>query len=155
MLLHGRETLNAIGPEPMVKSFPSKIYNFIVADAVREEANKKVTVLGAMAGGNILVQGTVVFPVNIPLAFLVTFTDGMGEFETKFRVVDPNGKIMGQEFSLGKIIKNPDQAMQLIVNFNNIPIIKPGRFQVRVMLDDHVYDESFAVGVDSSGLSKP
>lgn len=129
----------------MPKTFPSKIHTFLVADAVRAEANGKATILGAMSGGRIIIQGDPKFPIAVPLAFFVAFTDGEGDFAISIRVIDPAGTPMSADLSIGQLKKTPEQSLQLLINFPLIPFITEGRFKVQILLDDHVYEDGFSV----------
>jgi hypothetical protein len=130
----------------MAKTLPSDIYTFLVADSVREEAgSNKVTVIGGMTGGNILLKDAK-FPAGIPLAILISFRDGEGTFVAKFRVFDPKGRVMGQEFDMGTVTKEAKKTMQILVNFGVVfPIPMVGNYRVEVQLDDRIYHDSFSV----------
>ncbi len=140
------------------KDLPSGIYNFLVADNVRQESTGKVTIIGAFSAGQIILTGKPVFPVSLPLAFFVVFKDGEGIFDAKIRITDPNQKTIGDAISLGLLTKNPQQAMQLLINFPMIPLIGEGEYKVEIMLDDRVYTEEFVVrkgSLPSPQLSSP
>lgn len=114
-----------------------------------------MTIVGAIATGRILVLGRPNFPINVPLALFVAFDDGVGEFDAKFRMFDSSDKQMGKDFSLGKVHKTHDQAMQFLINFGVIPVTKLGKFKVQIFLDDHVYEDGFSVAYAPDSVSKP
>jgi hypothetical protein len=129
----------------MSKTFPTKIYNFIVADSIREEAGTgKVTIIGSISGGFILLKEKNL-PTAIPLALLAVFRDGKGSFLAKVRIFDPKNNQMGPDGTIGTVEKEPNKTMQLILNLGIFPIIQLGTFRVQIHLDNNVYEDFFTV----------
>ena len=52
---------------------------------------------------------------------------------------------MGPEFGLGKVPKYPNRAMTLIANFPVFQIPSVGDFQIKIRLDDRVYESGFSI----------
>ncbi len=83
----------------MVTVLPKQA-RFLLAEAIRDEAAGKVSLLGLYSTDEVVVQGPL--PAVVPegmhgvalqsLAILVIFVDGYGEFHVKFEFYDPDGK---------------------------------------------------------------
>jgi hypothetical protein len=130
----------------MPKVLPPGIDLFLTAESVRQEPGGKLTIIGAIMGGPLLVPAGTSFPIGIPLALLVVFQDGEGEFDTSIRIVDVAGAAMGPDVPLGIVTKIAGQPMHLSVNFGAFIVQKPGTYKVEIRLDSHVYTKDFTVG---------
>jgi hypothetical protein len=130
----------------MPKKFPSKHYLFLVADAVRQEANLKVSILGVFPAGDIRVAAGTPFPVTFPLAFWFVFVDGEGDFEAKVTVRDPSGATLVPPTPMGPPShKGTAGPLQIVVNFPLITLPSPGKYTAEIILDDRAYSDSFTV----------
>ena len=127
--------------------YPPKISTFLIADAIRREVHGKITIIGAFAGGQILLAPGSTFPAALPLAFFTAFTEGEGNFKARLRIFDPNNNRLGNEVEIGSVTKLPDQPMQLMVNFNVLPFPMSGTYKIEVSLDDRVYTEHISISI--------
>jgi hypothetical protein len=125
---------------------PTKHDMFVVADAVRQEVNQKVSILGAFPIGDIRVPAGTVFPVTFPLGFWFVFGDGEGDFNIAVRLIDPTGTALGPPTSFPPSHKGNDGPFQLVVNVPLITLPLPGKYTVEVTINDKPYRDSFSVG---------
>jgi hypothetical protein len=131
----------------MANVYPPKIDTFLIADAVRQEASKKATIIGAFAGGQIFVSPGSTFPVAFPMAIYAVFSEGEGTFKGGLNILDPNNNPLGPDIAVGEVTKTAEQPLQMILNFTLFPFPKAGVYTTKISLDDHVYLEKFSIAV--------
>jgi hypothetical protein len=130
----------------MAKIYPSKLNLFLAAEALRQEMGGKITIMGAFAGGQIVLPAKTPLPAHMSLAILAAFYDGEGDFETKLRITDPSGEET-PELPTGRISKISGQAMQVAVNFGLFAVGALGRYKIDILLDDHLYTDYLSVSM--------
>ncbi|MGO9173568.1 MAG: DUF6941 family protein [Rhodomicrobium sp.] len=133
----------------MPSKYPDKASIFLAADAVRQEVGGKVTLMGIFADGRIVLPAGTTFPAALPLAFFISFSDGEGVFATRLKVTDPNGRQLA-DAQVGNATKNPDQPMQVIINFNPFIVPSVGQYTVTLFLDKSVYHNYISVSLANS-----
>jgi hypothetical protein len=116
----------------------------IVADAIRQEAGGKVSLLGVFADGRIVVSVGSSLPLVLPLAFYFLFTDGEGSFDGKLRVLSPTSKVLF-DLSLGKQTKHKGQPMTTSVALMGLSLPEWGDYQAILTLDDRRYVRGFSL----------
>lgn len=126
------------------KLLPTTLKQFIVAEFVRNELGGKVTIIGAYAGGHILLSPSTTFPANFPLAFYGVFEDGVGEFDVKLQILSPDDEVQVDGI-IGKAIKKPDQALTLAFSIAPFRPNSFGEYRFKIMLDDKAFFEKFYV----------
>lgn len=136
----------------MSKVYPEKIDIFMAADALRQERGGKITILGAFAGGHVLISKDATFPFVMPIAFLIGFYNGEGSFDAKIRISDPSGKPVSPDLSIGRIEKTPEQSMQLMVNFGVFEFPVAGKYRVDAFLDDRMYTDYLTVSLSDQTI---
>lgn len=129
----------------MTKQFPSDDKTiFLLCEDVREETGKKLTVLGLMLGGEIIVPKQDHQNAALSsLAFLFALTDGEGVFKSEFSIIGPDNQplIMGNPLETEKL---PDAAASLI--FKLLPFkYKLGTYRVILKLDGSAYEREFKI----------
>jgi hypothetical protein len=139
----------------MTKVAPSRVTNFIVADALRQEATGKITIIGAFAAASIFLFNRPTLPVGMPLAFYIVFKDGEGTFVAQMQIFGPDKKPIGERFQLGTVTQPPKEPLQLLVNFATIILPALGEYRVEILLDGNSYTESFTVGYGEMPQFKP
>jgi hypothetical protein len=129
------------------KIFPKKHEFLIVAEYIRQELGNKFSILGAYADRQILfVKGTAL-PTTIPLGFYFLFKDGEGDFDLKFRVINPVNAPIIPGINIGKTTKNSGQAMTIVISIPAIIIQTIGHYQIELYLDNQPYKDSFDVSI--------
>ncbi len=131
----------------MAKVYPDKIDIFLAADALRQERGGKITIMGAFAGGLVMVSKEATFPLLMPIAFLIGFYSGEGHFEWKLRISNPAGDIIAPDWPTGALDKLPGQPMQIMVNFGIFEFASVGKYRIDTFLDDRIYTDYLTVGV--------
>jgi hypothetical protein len=69
---------------------PSQIL-FLVAELLRPDLGNKVSIMGAFAAGQVLVNPGTAFPIFLPFAIYSVFDGGDGTFQVRVRISDPSG----------------------------------------------------------------
>jgi hypothetical protein len=136
----------------MAKVYPTKIDLFLAAEYLRQETGGKITIIGAYAGGHILLPTALTFPAHLPLGVLFGFYTGEGQFDTRLRVSDQSGQ-HGPDLPTGRVTKARDFAMQIMVNFGIFELGSVGRYRVDAFLDDRVYTEYLTFGLSDQPLN--
>jgi hypothetical protein len=131
----------------MAKALPTEQeIMLLIADDVRQEMNKKISLVGFYPGGVINVRD--IGPNTIiPLTFCLITTGGEGEFRFRMNFDDASGTplFQGPEATL---LKLPNVNAISIVKFMNFPIRMTGLYRIRIFLDDHVFERFINVGHD-------
>ncbi len=135
----------------MAKKLPAQL-RFLLADAVREEAGGKVSILGFYSGDEVVLQGELptkleegAQAVALPaLTILVLFVDGYGNFQLRLQVFDPTGKPFGlsKPMQINKVKGAPYNIILPIMPF---PIRVFGRYRFELRIDKRKYEYSFTV----------
>lgn len=129
----------------MKKVYPNKEnITFIICDDIRIEAGNKFALLGVYAGGDIVLQNNKL-PINIAsLAFYFNFLDGEGKFNTRFKLIDPDGEVL-METNLEPSDKKKDKRLTVILKISPFNIKKLGQYTIDLFLDKKIYEKSFVV----------
>jgi hypothetical protein len=131
----------------MAKVYPTKIDLFLAAESLRQELGGKITIIGAFAGGHILLASGTSFPAHMPLGILIAFYEGEGNFKARLRMSDAHGKQLGQDVEIGSIEKFAEQPMQLMVNFGIFELTGIGKYKIDAFLDDRAYTDYLTISV--------
>jgi hypothetical protein len=109
-----------------------------IAEAVRQEANGKLTAIGMYAGGGILFTPPTPLPAAIPLAIAFLFREGEGTFSGRFKIIAPSQTVLIEQ-DMGQVTKKPDEPMILLLQFANFIVPEVGDYGFEVALDDQRY----------------
>ena len=135
----------------MANKLPTKI-QFLLADAVRQEALGKLSLLGLYSGDVILLTGPL--PKTLPegqqalaipsLAILATIMDGHGTFPTTGRLIDPNNKT----FAAGPVqpvTKTNSGPFNYILPMVPFPVTAFGTYRFELTIKGKKYTYRFVV----------
>jgi hypothetical protein len=136
----------------MANVYPKDV-QFLLADAVRQEAGGKLAVLGLYSGA-VLLKDTL--PKELPegakgmalprLEVLVTIFDGYGRFNVDLRLLGPRGTVIGKGATEIFVDKKKDAAANVIFPIEPFPIPGFGTYRITMQLNRHRYEFKFGVG---------
>lgn len=126
---------------------------FLIADALRQEIGNKITIMGAFAAGQILVNPGTKFPLVLPLAIYSVFEECEGKFVVRVRFFDPSGKQIAPDVVLPDVEKLHDAPMQIVLNFNLFQFPMPGIYKVEILLGEHLYTNNISIRVNDKPIS--
>ena len=115
---------------------------FLACESIRQEAGGKLTIIGAVTSGDIIVPGgtrTVTLP---SLAFLFVFRDGQGIFPVSFSLVAPSGRTLVDQHKLPNSVKAPGD---LIINVAPFETNELGKFRVVARLGNQDFVRHFGL----------
>src|SRR6267378_1931191 len=119
------------------KQYPSAS-RFLIADDVREEINKKVSIVGAFTGDEIQVLGVKLGKLEpghaFPLALLAVFKGGEGTFDIQFAIITPSNKETKFDQTLKLEMKSGSPA-NVILKFPLFPLSEFGEYQFVLSFD--------------------
>lgn len=123
----------------MDKQFPTdEKLVFYVCDAIRQEANNKMALLGIYLGGDIVLEEAP--PVVLPsLGVFFQFLDGAGEFAARLQVLTPK-KDIPIDVDLKNITIKEGMRQTTALTINVMKFEVPGDYLFRLLLDDRAYD---------------
>jgi len=131
----------------MAKAFPSDAQvNLLVADDVRQELNKKISLSGFYPANKLNVKDLGA-NIVIPLAFIVIVTGGEGTFKFKIDFLLPSGVILfqGPEVDL---IKEPRLTAISLTKVIAFPLTVIGDYTINLYFDGKKYSRTLEVGHD-------
>jgi hypothetical protein len=133
-------------------SFP-KIRHCIVCEEVREELNRKSTLLGfygVTPEVEILLQDFRL-PVG-RLAFFLVGGPGQGSFDVSFKVSGDGGDVVPRTPNMRLVIEGAAKGYNLTFGLGPIRFPKPGRYRFTVFIDNQVcFEDTFGVSQAQPG----
>ena len=136
----------------MAKVYPKSL-RFLLADAIRQEAGGKLTLLGLYAGDEVVLQGEL--PDVVPdgmkgvaiqgLTVLIMIPDGHGEFQCRFQLFDPTGDLLIDGRAAVTVNKQKGIASNLLFPISPFPVPQFGRYRVLCDLDKRSFEYSFVI----------
>jgi Family of unknown function (DUF6941) len=133
----------------MPKRFPSdeRTY-FLICEDVRIEEGGKFTIIGGAGGGEIHVpEVPKVGAVLSSLTFLLSFTDGEGDFVAEVELQGPMDKPFPKPRQVN-VVKQPNGYMNVVHKVAPFPVVL-GIYTVSVSLDGTPYSRQFQIKVGS------
>jgi hypothetical protein len=128
----------------MTNSLPTKLDFFVVAESLRQEMHGRVSILGAYALGQILINPDEPLPINLPIAIYALFREGQGTFRQRLRIVGPSGQEIGN-FPMPSISKKDREVLAVGINFSMMALPEIGTYKVEIWLDDQKFDSEFSI----------
>lgn len=128
------------------KLYPTSV-RFLLADDIREEKdNKKLHLIGAYIGDDILLRGA---PPGVTLPFLALlgiFSGGQGDFMIDVSVFGPDGKEHGKGITLSAGKTDTMKNHAVIIRFPGFQIPMFGEYTVRFDFDHKkIFEYKFQV----------
>ena len=111
---------------------------------MREEANKKLSVLGLYTSNQILVPLDTKEVVLPALCFLIIFRDGEGSFSASVELAAPSGKKIGGGILPAKVVVG-EAGYNMILNFIPFRTDEFGDFHISINLNGHQYRRSLSI----------
>jgi len=145
----------------MKKQLPSAP-RFLLADNITEQSGGKLLIVGLYSGDVVVLHGPL--PAEVPAQFrglaipglyiLVTFIDGVGEFDASVRIYDPKGNALGPESRLkAKLEKGKSQ--NLIVPLVPFPVTAFGKYRIELQIDTRKFNYEFSVQHEDPNAALP
>ena len=129
----------------MEKEFPSKA-QFLLCEDIREEAHRKLNLVGVFAGDEVLLEGEESGKSLPSLAILAVFKEGKGEFNISTELLDPSGKPHGAVTSETRTVEIKNNK-NMVAIFRWIGFLVPafGDYTFTIKLDDKSYKYTFSI----------
>lgn len=132
----------------MRRQYPKpELMKTMLCEQVRPELNKKLTFIGVYAGDQIVFHPEVPgqLPFRTPaLAFVFIFKDGVGEFETKFSLLDPAGQLMFESSTEPTKLEKGRTGAN-IIQIQNVVFESEGSYTAIIRLERKKYEFQFIV----------
>ena len=116
---------------------------FLACESIRQEAGGRLTIIGAVTSGDIVVPSGTQLVTLTSLAFLFVFRDGQGTFPASFSLVAPSGQTLVDQHKLPNSVKVPGD---LIINIAPFETKELGQFRAVARLADQDYVRTFGLG---------
>jgi hypothetical protein len=117
---------------------------FLVCENIREEPNKKLSLLGVYTSNQILVPPDTSEVFLPALSFIFIFRGGEGSFIPSVQFTTPSGKTIA-EGKVAEKVTLGEGGYNMLLNFIPFQTNEFGDFSVTAKLDDHQYHRSFAI----------
>lgn len=120
---------------------------FILAEDFREEAGKKFTLLGVLAGDDINLAGESVGKALPSLVFLIIGRGAFGKFKVEIQILSPSGKRMFEDVLSKSVELNIEEEKNFVIpiKISPFPINEFGLYTIRLLLDAKPHQYSFEV----------
>ncbi len=125
---------------------------FLLADNIAEQSGGKLLIVGLYAGDVVVLHGPL--PTEVPTQFhgialpglyiLVTFADGVGEFDVSVRIYDPTGNALGPT-SILKVKLEKGKSQNCVVPLVPFPVTAFGKYRVELQAGTKTFNYDFAV----------
>lgn len=128
---------------------------YLLCEQVRPELNKKLTLMGLYAGDQIvfLPAAPGQFPYTLAgLAFVYIMKGGLGEFEARFKLLDPDNKPT-YEVTLDPIKIESDATAGVVVQLGNVQFNSEGDYTAVLLLGNKRYN--FPIRISSASAQIP
>jgi hypothetical protein len=103
----------------------------VLCDDVRREDNGKLMLIGLFE----LIAG-LHYPMSYPgMAVVNRWTNGVGEYQQKVRMVDGSNTVVVETLPSPVVLPDSRAAVTAVSLMRNIPVAKPGRYWIEVLLD--------------------
>lgn len=103
----------------------------VLCDDVRREDNGKLMLIGLFE----MVAGAQ-YPMQYPgMAVVNRWTNGLGEYQQKVRVVDSANAVVVETLPSPVVLPDMRANVTAVSLMRNIPIPRPGRYWIEVLLD--------------------
>lgn len=132
------------------EKYPDEIKT-IISESIREEVNKKLSILGLYVGDNVIVQGEAGGALS-SFSILTILRNGNGNIHLKITLYDPDKNIIHQ--SLINVEFQPGQNAILPIQLSPFPIKKFGDFVFEIIFDDNE-DIKYEYKFNINGTDKP
>lgn len=115
----------------------------LVTDAIRIEANGKLTLLGFFGGPTVNLLPDATLPASINLTFLFLLNDGEGTFNASLSIKPPTGTpaIIHQQ-----MLDKPNDVHGIIVGLQPLIVPELGTYELVLSLDDRRYVRRLQIG---------
>ena len=120
---------------------------FVLAEDYREEAGKKLTLLGVLAGDDINLAKGDIGKALPSLIILIIARGARGKFKANVEFFAPSGSRLFEK-SLPKDVEiniQEEQNFVIPIKISPFPIEEFGKYMVRFLLDDKPYEYSFII----------
>lgn len=125
---------------------------FLLCDSVREEVNKKLTILGLYGGDNIIFhpEKPKAFPYRLQsLSMIFILKNGSGDFDAKFKIIAPDGEnVFDKKLKRMQITSGVPAVVG--VQVANMEFNAEGNFSAVLRLEKKEYAFSFQVSSKSA-----
>jgi len=124
-------------------TFPTDVF-VLLADDVREESSKKLSLIGVFAGDDVIFPANTQTPILIPqVCFFLKFSDGDGTWMMDWVVTHHNGSEMAKNNAPFQITKQAGTVHIVVLRVSPFGIPAFGKFTLNVTLDNQAYDFEF------------
>lgn len=145
----------------MEKQLPSAP-RFLLADNITEQSGGKLLIVGLYSGDVVMLHGTL--PAEVPSQFhgvalpglyvLVTFVDGVGEFDASVRIYDPKGNAFDPK-SMVKVKLEKGKSQNFLVPIVPFPVTAFGKYRIELQIDTKQFNYEFAVQHEDPNAALP
>jgi hypothetical protein len=145
----------------MEKQLPSAP-RFLLADNITEQSGGKLLIIGLYSGDVVVLHGPL--PAKVPAQFhgialpglyvLVTFVDGVGQFDASVRIYDPNGIALGPA-SILKAKLEKGKSQNFVVPLVPFPVTAFGKYRIELQIDTKKFGYEFAVQHEDPNAALP
>lgn len=120
---------------------------FVLAEDFRQEAGKKLTLLGVYAGDDINLSGEDVGKALPSLFILIIGRGAQGTFKANVEILNPSGNKMFEDILPKDVPVNIPKEQNFVIPLKvaPFPITEFGPYTVRLLLDDKPYVYSFDI----------
>jgi hypothetical protein len=115
---------------------------FLACESIRQEAGGRLTIIGAVTSGDMLVPSGTQLVTLASLAFLFVFRDGQGTFPGSFSLMAPSGQTLVDQHKLPNSVKVPGD---LVVNIAPFETKELGEFRAVARLADQDFVRTFGL----------
>jgi|SRR6267154_1927796 len=132
-------------------AYPTR-FDFIMCEDVRQEQNKKLTLIGTFVGSKIAVPANTQKAV-ITLSLLWIFDDGVGTFAEHCEITGPDGfRLLTTSQTAEKL---PNGPHVFVMQMKPSPPMSLGKYVARVFLDTKAYERIFEIISDPTVQEGP
>jgi hypothetical protein len=118
--------------------------DLLVCDAVRQEADGKLSLTGFFPTAEVKLDAGTPLPVALNLTFVFVLKDGDGQFRATFRIVDPLGTEL-HRYEVPEFRKLPGQAHVMMLAVGRIPVAHSGNFAVLLEIGGERYRRALRI----------
>jgi len=121
---------------------PEEIF-FLLCEDVRQEIDKKLSLLGVFTGGGMIVpKGSTISNINFMCVWFVR--GGIGKFAVDFELAGP-AQFNSVKAASGTLDKATADHAVLVFAFKPLPGMPTGTYKAQLFLDGNKFEQSFDV----------
>ena len=116
-----------------------------MCETAREESGGKVSILGYVAGDEIMLPSDIKFPAGFSFAFVFVLKDGSGKFKPTFEIRDSSGNNIIPLQPLSELVKPLGKAANILVNIPMLVVPSFGTYSITMSIEGVSYTRKLTI----------